>query len=47
VGVLKIRPLLLLETIPRLLLLVEEKITCSAIVCIVRSVSLLKIRIIV
>ncbi len=47
VGVLKIRPLLLLETIPQLLLLVEEKITCSAIVCIVRSVSLLKIRIIV
>ena len=45
--VLKIRPLLLLEAVPRLLLLVKEEITCIAIVCIMRSVPLLKIRIIV
>ena len=47
--VLKIRPLLLLEAISGLLLLVlvEEKITCSTIVRIVRCLPLLEVRIIV
>ena len=45
--VLKRRPLLLLETVPWLLLLIEEQITCSTIVCIKRSFSHLEVWVIV